>query len=556
MRRIRRSRSFDTLEWRSSTRVPPPKARPASLSPPPPHFRRHCIDINIPIPNELWGAAALALKLWAPSPTSTRLPSLATASNGDAKAMAMVERAEMSLTEALDYKPRLSMWEETLCVVIATALCACATIAYRISHSSLMLQLSMSPRFVVAALALWAITLAIIRSLALEVHYQALQRNETELAGADAHFYDFDGVKLHLTRCSFVAPTPSSRFLPMVHCLHGFGASTYSWSFVQDKLAKKIGGVVTAHDLPGFGLSSRPSSARPYSLAFNGAAAEAILDEEASGLDGPEKTKLKVIIGHSMGAAAAAEAIIQRFSKSKDQSERLALVLVAPAIVAMWPGIPTSKGDPVTKGMAIFEEIIGPEDSMAIKGHSTNGTVHTSLLSTIIGVVQTLLLECLHLLLLLMTPVLVFFLRNVVRSWSFWYRGLTAAWADKTRVTKEYVDAYRRGQLIRGWEYGILRFLNARLSKRMGLLSSMREAIAGKGHLDQAGRLAEACRESGTRVLIVHGTEDALIPVANSRRLASLLPDAEYVEFNRCGHMPHEECPDQFVECVSAFIFK
>jgi pimeloyl-ACP methyl ester carboxylesterase len=538
--------------------VPPPKARPASLSPPPPHFRRQFIDINIPIPNELWGAASLALKLWAPSPTSTRLSSLARPRIGDANAMAMAmaERAEMSLTEALDYKPRLSMWEETLCVVIATALCACATVAYRISYSSLMLRLSMSPRFVLAALALWAITLAIIRSLALEVHYQALQRSETELAGADSQFYDFDGVKLHLTRSSSVAPTHLSHFIPLVHCLHGFGASIYSYSFVQDKLAKKIGGVVTAHDLPGFGLSSRPSTPRPYSLAFNGAAAEAILDEEASRLDLAEKTKLKVIIGHSMGAAAAAEAIIQRSSKPKSHSERLALVLVAPAIVAMWPGIPAAaaKGDPVTKGMAIFEEIVGPEDSMATKGHSTNGTVAPSLPSIIIGVLQILLLECLHLLLLLMTPILVFFLRNVVRSWSFWYRGLTAAWADKTRVTKEYVDAYRRGQLVCGWEYGILRFLNARLSKRMGLLSSMREAIAGKSHLDQAGRLAEACLKSGTRVLIVHGTEDALIPVENSRRLAGLLPNAEYVEFNRCGHMPQEECPDQFVECVSAFI--
>lgn len=592
MHRIRRSKSFEHLEWRSP-RVPP-KARPASLSPPPPHLRRHYIDINIPIPNELWGAASLALKLWSPPSPSTRLASLAAPTaktdnndNGNGNAMAM----SLSLSEALDYRPRLSLWEEALCMVIATALCATVMVACR----SLRLCATLTPRFLLAAVAFWALALAVVRSMALELHFQSLQRSESELAGADAQFFDFENVRLHITRSSAPSPSSSSSApLPVVHCLHGFGASTYSWSFVQDKLAKHLGGVVTAHDLPGFGLSSRPSKARPYSLAFNGAAAEAILDKESrSQCDGvPDKTKLKVLIGHSMGAAAAAEAIIQR-SRLRDQDpqghqgntdgpgKNLALVLVAPAIVAMWPGIPAAavaRGDPVSKGMALFEELVGPEDSIAMvssssttRGQSlkntstpstpsstpTNGiaTGRTpSFLSMVVVVLQTLLLECLHLFLILMTPLLVLFLRNVVRSWSFWYRGLATAWADKLRVTKEYVDAYRQGQLVRGWEYGILRFLYARLSKRIGLLSSIREAISGKSHLDQAGRLAEACRQTGTRVLIVHGADDALVPVSNSRRLADLLPNARYVEFKNCGHMPQEECPERFVECVADFI--
>lgn len=45
--------------------------------------------------------------------------------------------------------------------------------------------------------------------------------------------------------------------------------------------------------------------------------------------------------------------------------------------------------------------------------------------------------------------------------------------------------------------------------------------------------------QHGIRVLIVHGSDDILVPAANSRRLASLLPGARLVEFKRCGHMPH-----------------
>lgn len=42
-----------------------------------------------------------------------------------------------------------------------------------------------------------------------------------------------------------------------LHCFHGFGANTWSWSRVQQLLADRLAGVVTAHDMPGFGLTQR-----------------------------------------------------------------------------------------------------------------------------------------------------------------------------------------------------------------------------------------------------------------------------------------------------------
>lgn len=56
------------------------------------------------------------------------------------------------------------------------------------------------------------------------------------------------------------------------------------------------------------------------------------------------------------------------------------------------------------------------------------------------------------------------------------------------------------------------------------------------------------------QVLVIHGEHDALVPMWNSRRLAAALPGASLEVFPCCGHMPMEECPDQFIEMVAGFV--
>lgn len=46
-----------------------------------------------------------------------------------------------------------------------------------------------------------------------------------------------------------------------LHCYHGFGSNTWSWSLVQQRLADRLGALVTAHDMPGFGLTERCAAA-------------------------------------------------------------------------------------------------------------------------------------------------------------------------------------------------------------------------------------------------------------------------------------------------------
>jgi glycerol-3-phosphate dehydrogenase len=62
--------------------------------------------------------------------------------------------------------------------------------------------------------------------------------------------------------------------------------------------------------------------------------------------------------------------------------------------------------------------------------------------------------------------------------------------------------------------------------------------------------------EKGIQVptLLVQGTEDRLVPVANSRELARVRPDWTYVEYAGVGHTPMMEIPDEFVATVERWL--
>jgi 3-oxoadipate enol-lactonase len=54
--------------------------------------------------------------------------------------------------------------------------------------------------------------------------------------------------------------------------------------------------------------------------------------------------------------------------------------------------------------------------------------------------------------------------------------------------------------------------------------------------------------------LVVHGTEDVIVPVENGRRLAARLPNAEYLELEGAGHNLPLEDPGRFAEIVLSFL--
>jgi len=54
--------------------------------------------------------------------------------------------------------------------------------------------------------------------------------------------------------------------------------------------------------------------------------------------------------------------------------------------------------------------------------------------------------------------------------------------------------------------------------------------------------------------LVITGDSDAVVPVSDSQRLDSGLPDSELVILPSCGHVPQEECPDAFEEAVGVWL--
>ena len=73
---------------------------------------------------------------------------------------------------------------------------------------------------------------------------------------------------------------------------------------------------------------------------------------------------------------------------------------------------------------------------------------------------------------------------------------------------------------------------------------------------DLPANIIKALNASKARVLIVHGSEDFIVPVSNSENLAKMIPKAQLVVMPGVGHLPHEEDPRAFLEAVTKFVLQ
>lgn len=109
---------------------------------------------------------------------------------------------------------------------------------------------------------------------------------------------------------------------------------------------------------------------------------------------------------------------------------------------------------------------------------------------------------------------------------------ITGSWADPSLVTPDDVDAYARPMRVEGWDRGFWELFAA----------------------ESPPRLADLLRRIEVPTLVVSGDRDPVIGPSVNRRTAAAIPGAEYVELERCGHTPHEECPDALVDVVGDFV--
>jgi len=259
--------------------------------------------------------------------------------------------------------------------------------------------------------------------LGVDVHYKVAKPVTTVVAAAAAAAATADGSEgseEEVTRPA-AAAAPAIRF--SIAAMHGFGAAAFSWSLVARPLADLLQACFTKHDMPGFGLTERPSKLglAPYSLAFNGRLARAVADLELEKLkktkgeeeeqEGKVKSSpLRVLMGHSLGAVCvSAEA-------ARDPSSIDALILVAPAIVAAANG---KKQQRQQKGE--------DEDAFPRKRKRTTSSFSTlpmrllSAAALLARSVAALIAGwSTRALIVLSWPFLVFLLRMAVRSFQFW----------------------------------------------------------------------------------------------------------------------------------------
>jgi len=115
------------------------------------------------------------------------------------------------------------------------------------------------------------------------------------LAGKESRFVTVSGINLHYTQQGDGSP---------LVLIHGFGGSIYTWRSLMPLLAQRH--TVYALDLPGFGLSDKPSRG-DYSMAGQAAMVLGFLDA----LHIPSPT----LAGHSMGGVIASYAAVRALER-------------------------------------------------------------------------------------------------------------------------------------------------------------------------------------------------------------------------------------------------
>jgi pimeloyl-ACP methyl ester carboxylesterase len=69
-------------------------------------------------------------------------------------------------------------------------------------------------------------------------------------------------------------------------------------------------------------------------------------------------------------------------------------------------------------------------------------------------------------------------------------------------------------------------------------------------HANRIDRDAHLIRQP---TLLIWGEDDKVIPIHNGRKLHREITDSRLIVFRRCGHQPHEEYPEDFVDLVTDF---
>ena len=111
---------------------------------------------------------------------------------------------------------------------------------------------------------------------------------------------------------------------------------------------------------------------------------------------------------------------------------------------------------------------------------------------------------------------------------------IKTAWHDPSKIPQSTFDGYQKPLQVENWDKALWE-----------LTLSSRES-----------GLAERVSEFNLPILVITGDDDRIVPTEQSLRLAEEIPNADLAVISQCGHLPHEECPDEFKQAVQDFLGK
>ncbi len=112
---------------------------------------------------------------------------------------------------------------------------------------------------------------------------------------------------------------------------------------------------------------------------------------------------------------------------------------------------------------------------------------------------------------------------------------LESAWHDPSKITPEMRAGYRKPLRAENWDRALWEL--TKVSQQSDL----------SARVDEITALAMPS-------LVITGDDDRIVPTEQSVRLGRKIPQAELVVIPGCGHLPHEECPEPFLDAVEAFL--
>ena len=358
-----------------------------------------------------------------------------------------------------------------------------------------------------------------------------------EAAVEGSCFKAIDGVDVHYVESSSPASPASATAPLLLHLNHGFGANALTWDTVIEPLTaalaarRREGPVrIVAHDRLGFGLSGRPAQLYKYQTDFQAAVALRLLDGAvpATSASPPPPT---VLVGHSIGSILSATMAVQQAGSGRVRG----LVLIAPAILARARPRPPAPASALPAAAMVAASLAARLARAAVRG-----------------------------VLLLLTPLLRVLLQLLIAQPRFWQRGVASAYGDPQKLEPSMLLRYRWPVQVRGSSEGVLRFVTAQLletgrgarndpaarKQRRGA----RAAEPAPAPAPAEPPLREALAALQLPVLIIHGAKDRLVPLFNSRRLVASMPSASLLELPECGHVPHEESPEEVCRAICEFV--